>query len=292
MSGKTRKAPKSRESVDNTATHVGGIDLPLTVLGALGVVLTAALSYFAMTQEHLPYCGSGSGCDIVQASRWSKLFDVPISLWGMMVYLAIVASAIAVRDRTQRARFVIFFATVGFAVSIYLNLVSLFAIGALCLYCLASFALISLIYLYSWRTLSPAKLATWRLGSHICALAAVGFLLLHYAGLFDEKMGPEDPYLRALAEHLTATNTKFYGAYWCPHCQQQKVLFGASAARLPYIECSPNGRGAAPATACIQAEIRNFPTWVVAGQRIERTLSISQLAQYSGFDELPDNAPP
>ena len=30
----------------------------------------------------------------------------------------------------------------------------------------------------------------------------------------------------------------FYGAFWCPHCQAQKALFGKSAKLLPYIECS------------------------------------------------------
>ena len=38
-----------------------------------------------------------------------------------------------------------------------------------------------------------------------------------------------------LVEHLVAQNVKFYGAYWCNHCQKQKSLFGATAAaRLLY----------------------------------------------------------
>ena len=43
-----------------------------------------------------------------------------------------------------------------------------------------------------------------------------------------EPAGPEDPKIRALAEHLTEEGALFYGASWCPHCQEQKLLFGAS----------------------------------------------------------------
>ena len=39
-------------------------------------------------------------------------------------------------------------------------------------------------------------------------------LHLHYRGVFDAAAGPEDPYLRAIAEHLEASGAVFYGAYW------------------------------------------------------------------------------
>src|SRR3989344_8083454 len=29
----------------------------------------------------------------------------------------------------------------------------------------------------------------------------------------------------------------FYGAFWCPHCQNQKTMFGRSSRLLPYVEC-------------------------------------------------------
>ena len=58
---------------------------------------------------------------------------------------------------------------------------------------------------------------------------------------------------RALAEHLTNEGAVFYGAEWCSHCQEQKRLFGASASRLPYIECSPSGRNAPQSSTCRRA---------------------------------------
>ena len=40
------------------------------------------------------------------------------------------------------------------------------------------------------------------------------------------------------AQCLKDSGITFYGAFWCPHCQAQKKLFGRSAKLLPYVECS------------------------------------------------------
>lgn len=82
----------------------------------------------------------------------------------------------------------------------------------------------------------------------------------------------------AFAQCLTDTGTKFYGAFWCPHCQEQKKLFGKSAKKLPYIECSTaDGRGMLPV--CKDVGIESYPTWVfpdgtrVSGEQSFETLS-------------------
>src|SRR3990167_6069142 len=52
----------------------------------------------------------------------------------------------------------------------------------------------------------------------------------------------------------------FYGAFWCPHCQAQKKLFGSSAKLLPYVECSTadaNGQ----TQICIDKKIATYQTW-------------------------------
>jgi hypothetical protein len=47
----------------------------------------------------------------------------------------------------------------------------------------------------------------------------------------------------SLAKHLKATGAQMYGAFWCSHCFEQKVLFGAEAVRegFGYVECFPDG---------------------------------------------------
>ncbi len=55
----------------------------------------------------------------------------------------------------------------------------------------------------------------------------------------------------------------FYGAFWCPHCANQKRLFGTSSKLLPYVECStPDGQGKLPI--CLDKKIEGYPTWEFA----------------------------
>ncbi len=52
----------------------------------------------------------------------------------------------------------------------------------------------------------------------------------------------------------------FYGAFWCPHCQEQKAMFGSSVHLLPYVECStPDGQS--QTQACKDKGIVEYPTW-------------------------------
>jgi hypothetical protein len=108
-------------------------------------------------------------------------------------------------------------------------------------------------------------------------------LHLNYIGFLGEAPVAEDPSARALASYLAQQGVKFYGAYWCPHCQEQKEIFGLSASRLPYIECSPEGQGHPQAPECREAKINSYPTWIIHGQRFEEVMSLQKLAQSTGF---------
>ena len=78
----------------------------------------------------------------------------------------------------------------------------------------------------------------------------------------------------------------FYGAFWCPHCQNQKKLFGAAADDLPYIECS-NPDGKSLTQICKDNKIEGYPTWVFAdGTRESGELSLEHLAEKTAC-ELP-----
>ena len=48
-----------------------GLDLALVVCAALGIALTAYLTYTAWFDDRPAFCGADSGCDLVQSSRWS-----------------------------------------------------------------------------------------------------------------------------------------------------------------------------------------------------------------------------
>ncbi len=97
--------------------------------------------------------------------------------------------------------------------------------------------------------------------------------------------------MRALAIHLTNYGAKMYGASWCPHCQQQKEMFGLAASRLPYVECSPGGQGQPQAAICRNLGITTYPTWIIDGKRTAEVMSFQQLAEATGFREEPATTP-
>lgn len=71
------------------------------------------------------------------------------------------------------------------------------------------------------------------------------------------------------AQCLKDKGAIFYGAFWCPHCQAQKKLFGRSAKLLPYVECSTaDGKNQLPV--CKDKKVESYPTWELAdGTRLE-----------------------
>ncbi len=62
------------------------------------------------------------------------------------------------------------------------------------------------------------------------------------------------------AQCLTEKGAKFYGAFWCSHCQKQKALFGKSKQYLPYVECSTADQKG-QTEICKEKKIEGYPTW-------------------------------
>ena len=63
----------------------------------------------------------------------------------------------------------------------------------------------------------------------------------------------------ALAQCMASKQVKMYGAYWCPHCADQKEILGKSY-RFVYVECGVPGSHA-EAEQCISQGVKLFPTW-------------------------------
>ena len=259
------------------------IDLIILILACAGILLTAYLTFTASFGEHPAFCSEGSGCDIVQSSRWATFLGVPMALWGCLTYIVIAGLALRARTKIGSWTPLIFTALCGFAISAYLTVVSVIEIEATCPYCLASFANITTIMILTMVRQPPDWLTSFKEAAVVAVILVVG-LHLHYSGVFDASAGPEDPQLQALAIHLEKTGVKFYGAYWCPRCQEQKAVFASSAKRLPYVECSSGGRGSALTPPCVKNEIKSYPTWIIGEKRLTGLVKPRELANASGFD--------
>jgi uncharacterized membrane protein len=214
---------------------------------------------------------------------------LPTAFRGFLTYVTLDAIALFVRrvDRHwQYAWIVSFF---GVCYSAYLTIVSLTILKATCPYCLTSLALMTTTFIVTTAQRPIVMIGfSWnQMLVRVVPVVAGAILLLHlnYTGVLGRAPSAEDPIASALADHLTNTGTKFYGASWCPHCQQQKELFGTAARRLPYVECSPEGRQGSPLSGeCVAADIKSYPTWIFKGtKRVESVLTLKQLADETGF---------
>ena len=264
-------------------------DWGLLVPAVVGLLLAGYLSFVAWSGGKPIACGVGSACDLVQGSRFATVFGVPVAAWGALAYAALIGIAWRVGSAQRHTLWALAIATPGLAISLYLTAVSIFVIGATCLWCLASLVLMGACFI---AALFSRPAGIWPSSRNLAAVAgtallAVGALHLHYQSSFEGPSGPEDPRLRALAQHLADSGAIFYGADWCPHCQDQKAFFGNSAHRLPYVECSPNGPRSPQAEVCRKQGIRSYPTWVIDGERHLGFREPKQLAELSEF-EGPD----
>ncbi len=279
--------PSGAKPVPSAGTGGRMLDNALLLLCAAGIALTTYLTYTAWFVEHPLFCDEGSGCDLVQASRWSTLAGMPMSFWGLLTYLVLARLVWRRRTKASAWRWALFVAVIGVAISLYLTVVSIFSIGATCPFCLTSFAFISAILaLVLLRKPPDPHQFPWASSINmplVAAFAIVVGLHMHFSGLFDAGAGPEKPALKGLALHLERTGAEFYGAKWCPRCIEQKELFEASAHRLPYVECSPYGRGGPVSTVCIENEIKDYPTWIIRGKRQPGRLTPRELALFSLF---------
>ncbi|WP_445174968.1 vitamin K epoxide reductase family protein [Microcoleus sp.] len=284
-----------------------------TVMGAiaaLGVVETAYLTIAKLTTGSV-ICPT-SGCDKVLNSPYATVFGtVPLSLLGCLAYLSIAILALApkavnpntnkglhsqLENKTWQALFIITAAMVIF--STYLMYLMAFEIKELCIYCISSAVLsLSLFVLVligrEWEDIGQLVFT----GIVVAMVSSIGAL-----GLYNSVRSPaasvstpgivapavtttSGPAQLALVRHLREIGAKEYGAYWCPHCHDQKMLFGKEAAALiDYVECDPRGQNSrAEICQAAAANVKGFPTWEIKGQFYSGTQSLEKLADLSGY---------
>lgn len=125
------------------------------------------------------------------------------------------------------------------------------------------------------------------IGYIIMWIAIIGLIVV--GAIFLVTAGKKPAELNEFAQCIKDSGTKFYGAFWCPHCQNQKALFGASVDYLPYVECStPDGQEVLDV--CKEAGIESYPTWVFPnGSKETGEHTLEALAEKTGC-ELPVSA--
>ena len=276
----------------------------MAVLATIGALDTGSITLKHWGLLGPLVCPGGSdGCDKVLNSAWGSLFNQPLSLFGFLAYVAVLVLALLPLVRpaesrdplVQRSTWGLFLISLGMAVfSMVLMGLMVVRIQAFCPFCVLS-ALLS-VCLFVLSLLSH----DWEdRGQLIFRGVLVGLLVLLTSLGWSAVVGqPEGslgrgtpipvksastPATLALAEHLTRSGARMYSAYWCPHCHEQKELFGREAtAKLTVIECAPDGRNSQTAL-CESKKIQGYPTWEINGKLDSGVKPLAKLAELSGF---------
>lgn len=102
---------------------------------------------------------------------------------------------------------------------------------------------------------------------------------------------PTPPEYMTFAQCLSDKGAAEYGAYWCPHCANQKAMFGDAFEKVKYVECDPRGENANPKL-CAEKKIEGYPTWVFAdGTRQSGVMLFQSLAKKTGCTLPPGELP-
>lgn len=108
-------------------------------------------------------------------------------------------------------------------------------------------------------------------------------ILVLFAGAFFAGRYYKDHKYDSFARCLASKNAKMYGLYWCPHCADQKEMFGAAFRNVPYVECAMKDKPGELAPACKAAGVKLFPSWQFAGEQPrEGVLSLEALSDKTG----------
>jgi len=106
----------------------------VAVLALIGAGIAGYLTYTHFSGG-APVCLTG-GCEVVQKSRWSELFGIPVALLGLLAYLSIVATTLVRHPLTKQLGTTMAVTALGF--NAYLLYVQAYDIGRYCTWCVAN----------------------------------------------------------------------------------------------------------------------------------------------------------
>ena len=116
--------------------------LVATVLGLLGLGVAGYLTYIHYTGD-APICAISHGCETVQHSEWSKIAGIPVALVGLIGYAGILAALFVPGEAGLVAA--AGQALIGFAFSAYLTYREIWTIDAICIWCVSSAIILTLL---------------------------------------------------------------------------------------------------------------------------------------------------
>jgi uncharacterized membrane protein len=135
------------------------------LLSLVGLLVALYLTLFKLGVIGELACGTAGSCETVQLSRWAVFLGVPVAAWGAAFYaltLGIALAALQPRWADARAIPLALTALAGWGVlfSVWLTALELFVIHAICLWCVTSAVLVTMLFVASLVDLRQSRRST------------------------------------------------------------------------------------------------------------------------------------
>ena len=131
----------ARRGRDAEGVTDGRLRAAIAILALAGAAVASYLVYARYSGTRLA-CTIG-GCESVQHSKYAKAAGVPVAVLGLVTYLAVFATALS--SRVEAAAIGAAIALAGLAFGIYLIVIQVAVIDAICQWCLVSDAILAVL---------------------------------------------------------------------------------------------------------------------------------------------------
>ncbi|MFL5528622.1 MAG: vitamin K epoxide reductase family protein [Gemmatimonadaceae bacterium] len=125
----------------------------VAALALAGIFISLYLTLYKLGVIGELSCSIGS-CETVNTSKWSKLLGLPVAAWGLFFYLDVFAIAfVGTMPRFEDERLISMVLTIqagiGVLFSAWLTYLELAVIHAICIWCVTSAVIVTLILVAS-----------------------------------------------------------------------------------------------------------------------------------------------
>jgi len=141
----------------------------VAALALAGIFISSYLTLYKLGVIGELSCSIGS-CETVNTSRWSTFLRLPVAVWGFFFYIdvfviSVVGTTSRLEDEPLVSAILVAEAAIGVLFSIWLTYVELALIHAICIWCVTSAVIVTVIFvvtLADWRETRARKLQeTW-----------------------------------------------------------------------------------------------------------------------------------
>ena len=302
------KTLKSRNNKDSKWPKI-----IIAILSTIGLVDTGSITLKNWGLFNSLSCpGIQNGCETVLNSPWGTLFkndqiNIPLSLAGLITYLSILFISIILslkiispKDNLSKFLWWLIFliSCASSTFSFLLMNIMFFKIQEYCFFCILSAILSFSIFIISMIGAKFESREPMIFRGFIVAISVLmGGLIwssnVDPSNAIEVKIPTENvsprittsssPEKVKFAKFLRENNIVMYSAYWCPHCHDQKQLFGKEAVKeLKVVECAKDGKDN-EFELCQTKGISGFPSWEINGEIISGTRDLKELATKTAY---------